>query len=403
MSADSTAASVRTADVRPLAAGIAATTAVALPTLLVGGLSVLIQRDLSFGEAELGTAIATAFVGAALVAVPAGRLVERFGPRAVVLAGLASGGASLVGIGGLARSSLTLAAFLVLSGIGVTLVQVGVNVILARRVAPRRQGIAFGAKQAAVPLASLLAGLALPVIGVTLGWQAAFLLAALTVPVIALAVPGASPALPAAGAARGNPGSSSGPLALLALGAMLASAGGNATPAFIVASASDRGMGLTDAGLVLSAGSLVGIIVRVGSGWLADRLGRGSLLLVAGLVGVGSVGFVVLAVADHPALVFLGSALAFGGGWGWGGLLALAVSRSQQGALGRAMGIVQVGPMVGAVVGPFLFGTLAERVSFTAAWLAMTVLAVAAALTILASRRALLRSRPVAIGTGAAR
>ena len=400
MATDSQPSILRSADVRPLATGIAATTAVALPTLLVGGLSVLIQRDLGFGEAELGTAIATAFVGAALVAIPGGRLVERIGPRAVVRIGLASGAASLLGIGLFAGSSLTLAAFLVLAGIGVTLVQVGVNVILGRRVAPRRQGIAFGSKQAAVPLASLLAGLALPVIGVNLGWQVAFLLAAIAIPVIALAVPDAADA-PAVTDDAATPAATSPlPLILLALGALLASAGGNATPAFIVASASDRGMSLTNAGLVLSFGSLVGIVVRVGSGWIADRLGRGSLLLVAGLVSAGAIGFVALAVVDHPALVFAATALAFGGGWGWGGLLALAVSRSQQGALGRAMGIVQVGPMVGAVVGPFVFGTLAERVSFTAAWLAMAGLAVAAAGTILLSRRALLQEgRRTAGGT----
>ena len=378
-----------------LAAGITATMAVALPTLLVGGLSVLIQRDLDFGEAELGTAIASAFLAAALVAAPAGRLAERIGPRAVVLIGLASAGASLVGVAALATSSLTLAAFLALAGIAVTMVQVGVNVLLALWIPADRQGIAFGAKQAAVPLASLLAGLALPVIGVTLGWRAAFLIAAVAIPVIALAVPGTPP--PAA-RPSGPPvrRSSSRSLILLAVGAMLAAAGGNATPAFVVATAADRGMPLAEAGLVLAAGSIVGVAVRVGSGWLADRLGRGSLLLVAGLVAAGSVGYLVLALADHPALILVGVFLAFGGGWGWGGLLVLAVSRSQQGALGRAMGIVQTGPMVGAVIGPLLFGTLAEHVSFEAAWAAMSVLAVAAVVTVLASRRALLRSRSVA-------
>ncbi len=387
---------VRAASIRPLAAGIAATTAVALPTLLVGGLSVLIQRDLDFGEAELGSAIATAFIGAALVAVPAGRLAERYGPRAVVLAGLASAAASLVGIGALASSSLTLAAFLVLAGIAVTLVQVGVNVILARLVSAEHQGLAFGVKQAAVPLASLLAGLALPVIGVTLGWQAAFLIAAAAIPIIALAMPDAPRPTAERQAAARNGGGSSRALYLLALGALLGSAGGNSTPAFIVASSADRGLGFTEAGLVLSAGSLVGIVARVGSGWIADRLGRGSLLLVAGLLGIGTIGFIVLAVADHPALIFLGSALAFGGGWGWGGLLALAVSRSQQGGIGRAMGIVQVGPMAGAVVGPFLFGMLAERFSFTAGWLALAGLATAAAVTFLAARREILREREAA-------
>ncbi len=67
--------------VRTMTVAIAATTVVALPALLVGGLAILIQRDLRFGEAELGGAIAASFAAAALVAVPAGRLAERLGPK----------------------------------------------------------------------------------------------------------------------------------------------------------------------------------------------------------------------------------------------------------------------------------------------------------------------------------
>jgi MFS family permease len=57
------------------------------------------------------------------------------------------------------------------------------------------------------------------------------------------------------------------------------------------------------------------------------------------------------------------------------------------------MGIVQVGPMSGAVVGPVVFGALAEQVTFGAAWSAMAVLAALGIVTILLSRRQLLQAR----------
>jgi MFS family permease len=160
-----------------------------------------------------------------------------------------------------------------------------------------------------------------------------------------------------------------------------------------VASAVDRGISPAHAGLVLALGSFVGILVRVAAGWLGDRLGRGSLLMVVGLVVVGIAGYAGLALTDEPLLVALFTMLAFGGGWGWGGLVLLALARVSPTAPGRAMGIVQVGPMSGAVLGPLVFGRLAETVSFGAAWAVMAFLALAGVATILVSRRRLLRQR----------
>lgn len=373
-----------------LAIAIAATTVAALPTLLVGGLGILIRQELAFGEAELGAAVAASFASAAIVAAPAGRIAERLGPRLTTRIGLGCGLVSMVGIGLLATSWEALVFFLAVAGIGITTVQLGVNLLLARRVPGQRQGVAFGAKQAAVPFASLLAGIAVPAVGLTLGWRAAFLLAAMLVPVVAWRmIDVGRPARPA-GSRDGD--APSGPLILLAVGVALASAGGNATPVFVVPSAVASGLAPGSAGLVLAGGSLVGIAVRVLGGWLGDRLGRGSLLLVVTLVSTGAVGYLGLAASEHPVLIAVSTALAFGGGWGWGGLILLAVSRTNPNAPGRAMGLVQVGPMAGAVLGPLAFGVLAERVAFSTAWVAMAILAVAGAATIAASRWWLVRT-----------
>lgn len=375
-----------------LGIGIAATTVVALPTLLVGGLAVLMQRDLQFGASELGAAIAIAFFFAAVAAIPAGRLADRLGPKRTISLGLASALVGLLGLGTVVNDWTQLAVCLAFAGAAITTVQLGVNVLLARRIPPGQQGLAYGIKQASVPMASLIAGLALPLIGLTVGWRAAFLIAAACIPFLMLLVPDAR-----AGRSPGTTREAAGiplrPLLLLGIGMALASAGGNSTAAFIVSSGVDRGLAPAGAGLVLAAGSVVGILVRVLAGWLGDYLGRGSLLLVAALVSIGAVGYVGLALADDPALIALFAALAFGGGWGWAGLTLLALSRISPAAPGRAMGIVQIGPMSGAVLGPLVFGGLAERVSFGAAWSTMAVLAVLGVATILLSRPLLLRHR----------
>jgi MFS family permease len=376
----------------PITAGIAATAVVALPNMLVGGLAILIQQELGFGAAELGAAIAATFLSGAVMAVPAGRIAERFGPRRTTWAGLACGLTALLGIALLASAWITLVVFLVLAGAGITLVQLGVNVLVARAVPPNRQGLAYGTKQAAVPLASFLAGFAVPVVGLTVGWRVAFIMAAILVPIAAWRMPD-TPATPRASGPAGDGRVPANALILLTAGVALASAGGNSAPAFTVLSAVDRGLSPSHAGLLLALGSLAGIVVRVVAGWLGDRLGRNALLIVVALVATGAIGFVGLALSDQPFLIALFTVLAFGGGWGWGGLVLLAVTRTSPTAPGRAMGVLQVGPMAGAVLGPLMFGWLAASASFSTAWWTMAFLALGGVATILLSRRELLRLR----------
>jgi cyanate permease len=223
----------------------------------------------------------------------------------------------------------------------------------------------------------------------TLGWRAAFVIAAGLVGLVAWRVPDASPLRRAEDAPRADAPLTS--LIVLAVGVAFGSAAGNTIPAFLVASAVDRGVPVATGGLILAFGSLVGVAVRVAGGWGADRLGRGALRLVAGLLVVGAIGMSGLAVADDPVLVALFAALAFGGGWGWAGLVLLAVARTNPTATGRAMGIVQVGPMSGAVVGPLAFGFIADGLGFGAAWAMVAGSALVGAIIVIQSGRMLAR------------
>jgi MFS family permease len=368
-----------------IAASVAATWIVALPAMLLGAMAVLLQRDLGFGEKELGIAIATAFATGGLVAVPIGRLADRIGPQLTIRLGLAFAAVALVGIAAATDGWVRMAAWMAFAGAGVTTIQVGTNVLITRAVPAARRGVAFGIKQSAVPLASMGAGLALPLIAVTFGWQAAFIGAAAAVPVIAVLIPSAGPNVRRSADAE-RLDLPVGSLVLLAIGVAFASAGGNVTAAFLVPSIVDRGMSPGAAGLVLAIGSLVGVAARIGAGWLGDRLGRQSLLVVATMLGMGAIGYVGLAFADEPVLIVASAALAFGGGWGWAGLMLLAVSQLAPTQPGRAMGIVQVGPMSGAVAGPLIFGFVAEELGFSAAWGIAALLAIIGGLIILATR-----------------
>ena len=101
---------------------------------------------------------------------------------------------------------------------------------------------------------------------------------------------------------------------------------------------------------------------------------------------LGAGGLALLAVPGTPALV-IGTALGFGLGWAWPGLLQFAVVRLNPSAPAAATSIVQTGVYAGGFIGPVGFGFLATHLSFPTAWLvgAATML-VAAGLMVLGRR-----------------
>ncbi len=132
--------------------------------------------------------------------------------------------------------------------------------------------------------------------------------------------------------------------------------------------------------------------MRIFSGWVADRLGRGSLKIVIVLQVIGAAGYLMLALAgSDPAMIVLATILAFGGGWGYQGLVLLAVSRSNPTSPATAMAIVRLGPSTGAMLGPVAAGALVIQAGYTVTWLATATLAMLAVVLMLLGRVLLMR------------
>ena len=366
-----------------------------IPAFLTGGLAVQIRDELDFGEGALGLAIAVFFASSSLASFVSGRVVERVGYSLGMRVAVLVSAASLLSVATLAGSWAALVFCLALGGLANAISHPATHLFMARKVPQGRQGLAFGVKQAAIPTATLLAGLAVPSLATTVGWRWAFVASAALALVVSLLVPkedpGAGPHRPKdkvtqTGDAR------LGPLLLLALGMALGSAAANPLGVFIVESSVAAGIEVGAAGLLLALGSAVGIGVRVLLGWFTDRREGGSLNLVAGMMALGTLGFLLLAGGAGWVLV-IGVVLAFGAGWGWPGLFNFAVVKTSPGAPAAATGVTQTGASGGAAVGPLVFGLVVEGSSFGTAWLVSGALVFLAAVAILAGRRMLLRDR----------
>jgi MFS family permease len=371
---------------------VAVATAGVVPAFLTGGLAVQIRAELGFGEGALGLAVAVFFATSALASVIFGRLVERVGSSLGMRLAAAVSAASLLAVSALAGSWWGLVACLMLGGLGNSISHPATHLFLAREVPQSRQGLAFGVKQAAIPMATLLAGLAVPSAATTVGWRWAVAGGAALALCVALLVPrGGEKGIRHVKEARARDVPLA-PLVLLALGIGLGSAAANPLGAFTVESAVAAGIEVGAAGLLMALGSAAGVTVRVVVGYLADKLESGRLRIVAGMLGVGTVGFVLVASGVVPLLVF-GVVLAFAAGWGWPGLFNFAIVKTNPRAPAAATGITQTGASSGAAAGPLAFGFVVEGSSFGTAWLLYGALALVSAVTILVGRHMLLRAR----------
>jgi MFS family permease len=369
---------------------IAVATCGVVPVFLTGGLAVQIRTELGFGSAALGIAVSLFFTTQALTSAPFGRMVERIGSRRGMQAASLGSSVSLLCIALFASSRNSLFGFLVLGGLANAVAQVAANLALARGVRIERQGLAFGMKQAAIPTATLLSGLAVPLVGTTIGWRWAFTGCALGAFAIACTVPETTE-----GQVRHHTNEHSGdmrpmPLILLALGIGLGSAAAVPLGAFTVESGVAAGLQVGFAGFLLAAGGVVGIVARLALGWLADRRSAGHLRIVANMLIAGTAGFVLLATGVSWLFV-IGTLLAFGAGWGWHGLFNFAVVKYNPNTPAAATGITQTGASAGSAAGPFLFGVIAESTSYGVAWLSAGAAAMAAVAAILAGRWMLIR------------
>lgn len=394
----------RPGPIRVIATAALALVCATLPMFLVGSLAPRIARELVIDEVAIGTLVSVYFLSGAIWSLPGGIVTDRIGSTAALRASaaIASAVALAVALGG--RSWTILIVLFVLGGAAVPLADTGGARAISTGVPLDRQGLAFGGKEASIPIASLLAGLAVPVLGVHLGWRPAYLVAASLAALAIALIPGgldrpgpgrptASEATPASRpevAHRRHPAAPAGTwpvLVMLAISAALAGAAGNSAPTFLVSSAVAADMAEASAGLLLAVASTAGVAARLISGVIADRGGITERRLMSLLMTVGAIGMASLAVGG-PAATLVGAMLTFGGGWGWTGLAFLAAVRLLPARPARAAGVILAGLGTGGALGPIVFGAFASTLGYRASWTAAALgTACAAALCLVADLR----------------
>ena len=351
-----------------LAVGVG--TAGVLPAFLIGSLSLQIRSELDTSLAVVGAGVTVFFAAGALAAGPLGRVTERVGAlTSMRLAGLVSG-VSLLAIAAIGTSVPALMAFLALAGVANGASQPAVNLFMAQEVDTSRQGFAFGLKQSAIPAATTISGLALPVLALPFGWRPTVAICGVLALCMAAITRRRSRTVSAAALEAAEQNARlplSAPLLLLAVGAACSSFAPGALAAYLVATSVDAGIAEGTAGAVLALGSAASLAMRILLGIRADRRSDYGFTMIVLMLAGGSIGFFLLATAE-PAPLVVGAFVAFALGWGWPGLFNMAVVNRWRVAPAAATGVTQAGIYVGAAAGPLSFGLMSSALGFSAAW-----------------------------------
>lgn len=364
---------------RLVASSILVVTVATQPAFVVAATIEQAGPELGYGAQMLGFMTAAYFLTAAASSrLIGGRVVERIGWRRSMLANAVGAAVVLAGIGLFATSVRGLFVGLIPAALLYGLANPAANLALARDVPPARQGLIFGFKHGGIPTSSLLAGLAVPTIALTLGWRWVFAASSLLALVVVVLIPAEPQPYELTATPQSAPqrGMGTAWLTMLGLGSAFATVAAMALGAFHVDAAIEAGFSEAQAGLILALGSAASITARITYGYWADRKQANGLSWVAGAVLVGAVAFVLFSVVPAGAFVVL-TVVAFATGWGWPGLMTFGVVRANAGRPAGSTAITQAGIFLGAGLGPAGLGWLIENRSYETAWLAT-----AAALTI---------------------
>ncbi|AXH95542.1 MFS transporter [Ornithinimicrobium avium] len=380
----------------------------ALPPFLVGAQAVLITRDLGFGAAGVGLVVSVFFAAAALLTIAASGRFERMSSRTGrVLAG------ALVALGCLSvavavRDLVGLAVAMLVLGAANATCQGTSNRTVAALLPPHRRGLGFGIKQAAVPTAIMLGGLAVPTTTALLGWRSTFAITGtvgVLVMVTALLGGRRGARVPAPQTARRAPGPDDrapwGPLVLCAVAVGAASMACNFVGAFLATWAHEVGLSVEQAGWLMAGGSATSVVVRVLTGARADGRFGGNLPVVAAMMLGGAAAVTGLGALPFPSAVVILGVVAFAAGWSWPGLMLYAVARLGRDAPTQATSVVQAGTFLGGALGPVLLGLVVGAAGFRWAWSVAGALFLLSAILILLARvgfgQDLLRRPPASV------
>ena len=350
-----------------IGATVGAAISTILPGFLVGALSVQVRTEFGVDEAAYGWAMSSYFLAATFGSVLLGRLAQRIGPRRQIVAALLTTAATDIAIAAASSGFRSFVVLLAVAGMSNAAAQTAINLALTRA-GVERLGLAMAIKQSGMPTASMLSGIAVPAIALTFGWRWAFVGASAVALCSAVAIFSVVADRVTVSATSHRPVTPAATLIIAAVASGFLAFAAGSLNAWVVESGVDAGLSKGAAGLGLSFGAGVGIVMRLGWGFRLDLLKIKPFRVAGWMAVVGTIGAAGLAVRS-PVTHVLATLIAFASGWVWPIFTNFGIVRANASSASAATGVTQTGVFLGLFAAPLTTGLIIQSAGYPVMWI----------------------------------
>jgi MFS family permease len=343
------------------------------PLYFYGALSVQITEGLAYRASLHGLGATSFYLVAAIFAISLGKKTDQLDPVLTLRLALTMTFVSNLGItfsNSLAMVCLSLA----IGGFGNALATPGIAQLVRERIELSRQGLAYGFKQSATGLPTLIGGLAIPFVATDGQWRYVFAFGAIFSLGILL---------------RLNKGSSSESnfqksensnlqfeklksaytteVKLIAISFAIGAAVGAGLITYLPLSIAEVGLSATETSRALVLASACSLIARFIVLLYMDRTSIDAIKICIVMMVIGAIGLFGLSTKETN-LITIASVVSYAFGWGWIGLITYKMLRISDRNLGANVGLVQFAAAIGSITGPLALGAVYEISGFALMW-----------------------------------
>jgi MFS transporter, FSR family, fosmidomycin resistance protein len=367
--------------------------------ILLAPLLPFVRAEYGVSYTEIGLAFAAFNIVSAALQTPAGFLVDRFGARALLVAGLVIGALAFITVG-LVDSFWVLVAMFALAGIGNTVYHPADYSLLSQHVPPDRIGQAFSVHTFAGMLGSAVAPASLLIMQSQWGWRGAFIGAGalgIAVAALLLAIRDSFTARASSGHARKSADDSpvgwqlllSAPIVLnLIFFVLLAMISGGLYNYSVVALGTLYETPVATANAALSGNLLLSAIGVLIGGLLVARTTRHAMVAA---VGLGTMALFTILIAEIDlgavALIAVMSLIGFFSGIIMPSRDMIVREVTPPGSFGKVFGFVTTGFNIGGIISPLIFGAIMDHGSPRFVFLAVAAFSLIAIVTVASRAR----------------
>lgn len=346
------------------------------PLYFYGALSVQITEGLKYRPSFHGLGATSFYLVAAVFAVSLGRTTDRLDPVITLRLAIIMTIISNLGIT-FSNSLVMICASLAIGGLGNALATPGIAQLVQDRIELKKQGLAYGFKQSATGLSTLLGGAAIPFVALDNQWRYVFGLGVLFALGILFELNRMSSSklsdlrttnskeLRVSQAKIKH--SYSPEVKLISTSFAIGAAVGAGLITYLPLSNAEVGLNPTESSLVLILASSSSLITRFVVLLYMDRTNIDSIRICIVMMFLGSIGLFGLSTMSNRVIT-ISSVISYAFGWGWIGLITYKMLRISDGNLGSNVGLMQAAAAVGSISGPIALGAAYELSGFALMW-----------------------------------